>query len=294
MRFQQHEDWRDKALPGWGYAFAYGSFFENQFKLSAGKLGDSPWGTGGPEMWQDLDTRIGIRAEYMPGFLPGLNLGFVLNDINSTEDRTVAEKTLLNMLEESVVGFSYINDYFLVRFAYRFDSILDDDKGGQMVYRLEERVLNNFLPGFQIWANGYYTGIGDDDELQGSTILQNWLYLQYAPEDFTAQLRLGYDVMGKRANIFYLRPSFYYNFFNNFLSAGLSFSFGQEFGDEVRNPGKPYLYWELQPMIRLNFGNAYVALVYQYSSDYKYRDTNTMENLETKWQWVNLRVVFTF
>jgi hypothetical protein len=75
---------------------------------------------------------------------------------------------------------------------------------------------------------------------------------------------------------------------------GLSFSFGQEFGEEVRNPDKPYLYWELQPMIRLNFGNAYVALVYQYSGDYKYRDINTMENLETKWQWVNLRVVFTF
>jgi hypothetical protein len=294
IRFQQENDWLDNTAPGWGYAFAYGNFFDNQFKLSAGKMGDSPWAAGGPEMWTELDTRIGIRAEFMPNFLPGLNVGFVLNDMDGTVPLSQQKEptTILNMLEESVVGASYTHDLFAFRFAYRFDSLRDEGTGGQLLYRLEEHALQNYLPGFQIWANGYYAGIGD--ETWGSTKFINWLYFQYEPQDFTAQLRLGYDIEGKRAHVFYLRPIFYYHLFDRFLSVGLRFSFGQEFGEDSRNPGKDYLFWEIQPMLRLNFGSAYVAFVYQYSSDYKFQDADTMENVETKHQWINLRVVFTF
>jgi len=295
-RFQE-ENWQENFMANWGYAFAYGLFFDNQFKLSAGKMGDSPWGAGGPERWDELDTKIGIRAEFMPKFAPGLNVGFVLNDMDGTVPLTQQGKgkinpTILNMLEETVLGASYTHEYFAVRFAYRFDTSLDEGTGGKMLFRLEERVIANYLPGFQIWANGFYEGIGD--ETWGSTKFINWLYIQYEPETFTAQLRLGYDVQGKRAGIFYLRPSFYYHLFDRLLSIGLRFSFGQEFGEGRRNPGKDYLFWEIQPMVRLNLGNAYVAMVYQYSSDYNFVDMATNENVVTRYQWVNLRVVFTF
>jgi hypothetical protein len=286
VRFQQLE-WRDSAVPQWNYAFAYGDFLNDQLKISVGKLGDSPWATGGPEMWKELDTRIGIRTEIKPSFVPGLNIGFVLNDMDDQATQSGRQQTIGDILMESVLGLSYINDYFAVRLAYRLDSECDYSDGDRMIFRLEEKVIQQYLPGFQIWANGSYEGIRSISDK--SLWLVNWLYIQYAPEICTAQLRLGYDALSQRS-IFYARPSFYYNFFDKFLNVGASFEFAQDFGDGRVYKNAPYLRMVVEPMIKINFGSAYAALVYQYRNEY-----HTMGKDEiTRVHAVNLRTVFTF
>jgi hypothetical protein len=286
VRFQQLE-WRDSSVPLWSYAFAYGDFIEDQLKISIGKLGDSPWASGGPEMWKELDTRIGIRTEYKPRFLPGLNVGFVLNDMDDQATQSGRQQTIGDIFMESVLGFGYTNDYLDLRLAYRLDSECDYTDGDKMIYRIEEKVIQQYLPGFQIWANGSYEGLRSEG--LRSLWLVNWLYVQYAPELFTAQIRLGYDALDKRG-IFYVRPSFYYNFFEKFLNVGASFEFGQDFGDNKLYKDSPYLRMVVEPMIRVNFGSAYIAFVYQYRNEYHTTGVDEITTVHA----ANLRAVYTF
>jgi hypothetical protein len=188
---------------------------------------------------------------------------------------------------ESVLGLSYTHDYFALRLAYRLDSECDYSDGDKMIYRLEELILQKYLPSFQIWANGSYEGLRSEG--LKSLWLVNWLYIQYAPKMFTAQLRLGYDALFNRS-IFYARPSFYYNLFDNFLNLGASFEFAQDFGDNRVYKEAPYLRMVVEPMIKANFGSAYAALVYQYRNEY-----HTMGKDEiTEVHAVNLRIAYTF
>jgi len=273
----------------WPYAFVYGNFWDEQIKVSAGKMGDSPWGAGGPERWDELDTIIGIRTEYMPKFLPGLNVGFVLNNFNEGV-MTAADKIQFgDIIQETVLGVSYAHEYFAFRFAFRGDSELDSDpnridEGSRLLYRVEERALGKLLQGAQIWANGYFEGLGTP---QRGALYYNWLYLQYAPETFTAQIRLGLDSGSEKGSVIHVRPSFYYNLFGNLLSVGASFSFCYNLDSYTNAP--PYVYWRIQPQVRANLGNAYIALVYQYEDAYRStKDTNIKTN------WINLRLVYTF
>lgn len=287
VRFEQTE-WRDTGMPKWGYAFAYGNFFNEQLKISVGKLGDSAWGIGGPEMWKELDTQIGIRTEIMPGIIPGLNFGFVLNDMSDQQSYYYQEpQTLLDVFKETVLGLAYTHDYFALRMAYRLDSEFDEDMGDKFIYRIEERAIQKVLPNFQIWANGSWEGLRNEDEK--ALWMINWLYMQYAPEMFTAQLRLGYDAYSRRS-VFYVRPSFYYNLFDDFLNVGASFEFAQDFGEGKYYKDSPYLRLVVEPQIRVNFSSAYAALVYQYRNEY-----HTIGKDETyKIHALNLRVVYTF
>ena len=299
----------------WGYAFLYGSFFNDQFRMSAGKLGDSPWGTGGPDLDINLDTSIGIRFEFMPAFLPGLNIGFVLNDWNTAPAGNAEFKKLM---AETVLGLSYTHDLFHLRFAYRLDSdtdqrtpLLHADQGGSLLYYLEERAIRQHLPDFQIFATGYFLDLGNEDAnmLRGT----NYLYALYETADIAAQLRLGYEAVSMRLldynidnsrQFFSVRPSFYYKFFNSLLNVGLAFEFAKDFGSG-KVVSDSFLYWYIEPEIRLNLGGgAYLALVYRYQDDY-YRllldnmDPGTGRYTEyttpnTKSHWFNLRAVFAF
>ena len=281
----------------WGYAFAYGYFWDNQIKISGGKMGDSPWGSGGPEMWRELDTAIGMRFEFIPSFIPfikpgQLNLGFVLNDMNASIDGALQTGLLYSsfgdILQESVLGLAYTHDYFLLRLAYRLDSKIDDDKGGKFIYRVEERTIQKFLPGFQIWANGAFENIGTEE-----LVATNWLYIQYAPEWFTAQIRVGYDLFGE-SNIFYVRAGFYYNLFNNLLIPGIAFEYAQDSGIGRRG-SDDYLRWYIEPQLKLNLGNGtYVAFVYRYQDDYERWNISQTTTVNSKTSWINIRVVFTF
>jgi len=268
--------------PEWGYAFAYGNFFNDQMTVSVGKLGGSPWGTGGPEMWKEVETggAGGIRVEWKPSFIPEkygkLNIGFVLNYFNADMDQgwpTGKPISLLNILNESILGVSYTHDLFLVRLAYRFDDEYDaiqDNKvtGGkgedELIYRIEERVIQKYLPGFQVWAIGDLFAISAQND--AITWFRNWLFVQYAPEQFTAQIRFGLESIPSRSD-FYIKPSFYWNFFNKLLSVGLAFTYCQDFGTKVYE-GSPYRYLEVQPKIQLNFASSYIAFEYYFKQEY--------------------------
>jgi hypothetical protein len=297
------ENWRDSTPDSFPYAFGYLDLLENQVTVSVGKLGSSPWGTGGPEMWKELEsTRTGgMRVEWKPGFVPGLNAGFVLNYANDDMDQgsSAVPVSLADLLAESILGVSYTHDLFLARLAYRFDSSMDATQGvskeaggkgeDEVVYRLEERALQKFLPGFQIWAIGYWKGLSAP---AGVDILwmRNWLFLQYAPDLFTAQVRVGYDYISSRSD-FYVKPSFYLNLFNKLLSVGVSFQYCQDFGDGKVYAGSPYRYIEIEPKVQINFTSSNIAFAYNWYQEYTARWTGLPANKEPlkQTQWMNLR-----
>jgi hypothetical protein len=304
----QWDNWR-ATDPDWIYAFAYGNFFEEQLTVSVGKLGGSPWGTGGPEMWKELEISQqggGMRAEYKPHFVPGLNVGFILNYFNNPNDQgwsTTKPLTLIEILKETVLGASYEHEYFLARFAFRFDSEVDrvagngaEDSDGEEEYafRLEERILSEYLPGFQIWALGTGLGLGAEDK--SVLVLRNWLFAQYDPEWFTAQIRLGYDYTGSRG-ILHLKPSFYWKFFDNLLNVGASFWFGQDFGESKMHEGSPFLYMEVEPKVQVNFGtSSYVAFAYNFRQEYIKENEfsiNAGKDPLRQTQYMNLRFCLT-
>jgi hypothetical protein len=306
-------NWTDSTPEKWSYAFGYGNFFDDQLTISAGKLGSSPWGTGGPEMWKELEVARsgGVRVEYKPNFIPEhlgtVNVGFVLNDFDDPNEASITrEATFTDILMESVLGISYTHSLFHVRLAYRLDSERDskqrmdgEKEGGKMIYRAEDRVLTNYLPGFQVWALGYLegVGIGVHDMFYN---FQNWFFAEYSPPllgnlstPFTAQIRFGYDYVESR-QIFHIRPSFYWHFFDKLISAGASFWYGQDYGNKMF-PGSPYFYMEFEPKVQLNLSSSYVAFVYsmrrQYKGDYAERG-NSDPVRQT--QFINLRFCIYF
>ena len=304
-----------KPLVKLSYAFAYGYFWERQIKISAGKMGDSPWGTGGPEMWRELDTRIGLRFEFIPSFIPfiepgQLNFGFVLNDLDSGRDSVIQATNgsrgvyFYDIMRETVIGLSYHNDWFLLRSSYRLDSEADGGQGETLIYRVEERALQQFVPGLQIFANGFIEGLNipltPEEEAQGTEAKDkisttNWLYIQYAPELFTSQLRMGLSSYSPDEGQYYIRASFYYNLFDNRVSVGPAFDYAQDYGDNKK--GDNYLRWYIEPMIRFNFASgSYVSLAYRYQDDVETWNPTSGDNttLKTITNWINLRVVLTF
>ena len=313
LGFRARFQWQNwTADPEWSYAFGYGNFFENQLTISLGKLGASPWGTGGPEMWKELEVGRfgGMRIEYKPAFIPEqygkFNVGFVLNYLDDPDEASITrDATLADILRESVIGFSYTLDVFHIRFAYRLDSDLDSKQrmdgkkeGDKLLYRIEERAIGNFLPGFQIWAIGYLVGVGASEPQFYD--FQNWLFTEYSPPElgrlttpFTAQIRFGFDYVENR-QIVHVRPSFYWYFFDKLISVGAMFKYGQDFGNKVF-PGSPYLYMEIEPKIQLNFNSSYIAFVYNFRREYKgyYAEARGLDPIRQS-QYMNLRFCIYF
>ncbi|GBU27134.1 hypothetical protein R84B8_00659 [Treponema sp. R8-4-B8] len=289
VRFEQTA-WSMSQPNQWAFAFAYGNFIDEQLRIVAGKLGESPWAAGGPDIWQELDNQIGVRTEIKPKILPGLNIGFVLNTWNNA-NYYPEKNTLTDILMESVLGISYTNDYFHGRFCYRLDGesdVYNVNEGMEMMYRLEERALRKVVDGLSIWVNGWWRGIGtenEDDDLV-TRIYTNWFYAQWAPRNFTAQLRVGYHI-GVKYNELHTRVSFYYNILD-WLSLGAAFNFRIDAGD-VSIKDVPYRFWNVEPQIRATFApNTYVAFVYSFENE----PLDPVNNKQT--QKINLRTVFTF
>jgi len=320
-------------MPAWSYAFGYGKVLDDQITFSLGKLGLSPWGTGGPELDKELEvieSLGGMRLEWEPNFAPGLNVGFVINAFDSSIEKwsTNLNKpvSLLDILQESVVGISYTHDLFMIRAAYRFDSEVDQEaswsntnpdatngrEGGKLVYRVEEHAIEKVLPGFNIWALGYWHGLGrsaenkylyaegndDFDPRNWQYDAQNWLFIQYAPDFLTAQLRAGYDVIADR-QIVHLKPSVYIHLFDKLLTFGGFFHWGQDFGDGKAYKGSPYAFMEYEPLIQFNMTpNSYIAVAYNWRKDYvsdpdgAYAAANLEPTREI--QWINVRVGMSF
>ena len=306
----QWDDWTNtKKAPDWPYLFAYINSFEDQLTISAGKLGASPWGTGGPEKHKELESTSGdgsggggVRFEYKPLFVPGLNVGFVLNWFNGSTDRGLSgrEVTLLDILQETVFGVGYENDYFLAHFEYRLDGDIDQRpgssavgiEGDDLIYRLEERVLKNYLPGFNAWALGVFEGVGAEEKNKDCIHFENWLFMQYDKDWGTAQVRLGYDVVETRS-ILHLKPSYYHKFLDNMINIGAFFYYANDFGDDRVNKDAPYTEIQIEPKLQINFANAYIAFTYNYKQTYIAKTPKANPPIE-RFQTMNLRFGMSF
>jgi len=283
------------------FAYVQGSLFNGQFRMSAGLLGESPWGTGGPELGRELEYNgsptTGIRLEWRPlGSLRGLNLGVVLGRSNEQVPDD-AKETFGDLFLESILGIAYENPYFGFRFAYRFDRGLESPaavtEGEMLVYRVEERLLWRLLPGMSISANGYCQGInaGGRDHTPG--FIQHWLYISYEPEYFSTGLNFGYyDGFELNAQKMEFRPYFYYNIIPNHLIAGLmggmeiGFASGKSFQDTFYN------FWFIEPQVKVNINNNfYFAVVYRYQAGNYLKETTDKDQVTN---WVNLRLGFVF
>ena len=299
----------------WPYAFGYVNLLDDQFTLSFGKLGASPWGTGGPELWKEvesIDSLGGIRLEWKPGFIREeygrFNIGFVINAFDGYTDMRDSNDpvTFLDVLGESVVGISYTHDLFHARFAYRFDSAADKDRdsasaneGGRIVYRVEEHALAEYFPDahLSVWALGYWYGVGAPEVNRDILRVENWLFFQFAPDFLTAQIRVGYDVLTNQ-QIVHVRPSVYAHLFERLLTVGAMFHYGQDFGDFQMHEGSPFLYMAFEPLIQFNMtSNSYVAAAYNWKREYVHETVDHIaRNLEPlkQTQWINIRVGMTF
>jgi len=310
-RFYQHGFMRGNSITdenilrvGMDYAYAYGNMFDSQLKISAGLLGESPWGSGGPELQRELESTndgspiVGIRTEWMPRFLPGLNVGFVLNGPDDTMPSDAKEK-FGDILMESILGITYEHTYFAFSFAYRFDRGIDSPaavvNGERFVYRIEEKFLRTLLPGMAIWVNGYgygiNAGVGSGRGIPG--FIEHWLYITYDPEYLTTGINVKYhDGFVLDAQLLEFRPYFYYKLFDNFLVAGAMF--GMEMGfNNGKSPSfsVPYNFWFAEPQVKLNINSClYAAIVYRFTSG----SYGTNQNEDQTTHWINLRLCYTF
>ncbi|MCL2193238.1 MAG: hypothetical protein FWB78_07570 [Treponema sp.] len=292
--------------PHWDHAYGWGYAFDRQFRLSLGRLGGSPWGTGGPEMWQELEITPtgGMRFEFMPSFVPGyLNFGFVLNWIDGYADAGLdRDPTLLDLLLETVIGVSYRNDWFMARVAYRLDSELDEGaarlgldierEGTRMIYRVEEYVIRRFIPDLSVWALGEFWGIGSDaPEVLFRT--RNWFFIQYAPPSFTADLRLGLDATGSRY-VFHVRAGFEYNFdvAGIRIVPRIRFLYANDFGEAQIVPDSSFSHIGIHPSIRVDLTpHMHIALAYYWDLENWFGPPYPPERQR---QRVNLRAGITF
>jgi hypothetical protein len=242
---------------------------------------------------------MGIRLEYKPSFVPGLNVGFVLNQ---PDMKQIAPKdqTFTYILQESVIGAAYENEYFAVRVGYRFDGPADTytndaDEGGRLTYRLEGRFLGTLVDGMQVWLNGDYYGIGNERriitinvngvptklEFGAGEYLINWLYWLLDTDSFIAKFDTCFSMYQTYSNAEFtprerqeymsleVKPAFYYKLFDNLLQAGLRLGFGMEFGEGKTYKDSPYQYYFVEPQVRFNIGsNSYLALVYNFTDKY--------------------------
>jgi len=306
-RFQQ-EDF-ETASPFWDYAYAYADIFSSQLRISAGLLGNSPWGTGGKWLNQELETfhfgggLVGIRFEYMPSFLDGLNIGFVLNQPDQRIMKDPAKQKFGELLQESVIGIAYEHEYFAAQASFRLDSDMDayeskNSEGSRLAYRIEEKALNTIVNGMSICMNGYFYGIGAN--FNQPTFMDNWLYFVYDNPNFIANLDILFGLYETNQNVIFpvciqyqaleFYPGFYYKFFNDFLQVGMRFGLGMEFGKGVTYKDSFYRFYMIEPQIKMNIGsNSYVSLVYNFTDSFisSQGDKSLKHSL-------NLRAVYTF
>ena len=277
-----------------------------------------------------LDDGVGIRTEIMPMAVPGLSFGFTLNQWDNggppwAPGITGEDVGMTELLMETVLGVAYTNDHFHGRFSFRLDSVADSVfclyaneqllEGMSLMYRLEPRFISNMVPDLRVWLNGWWRGIGAEivnggdetvsvdalmlDNTNTMMDFRNWLYIEYAPVNFIAELRLGLQLTGLESHVFTIRPSFFYNVLP-FLRIGTAFRYEYNFGayaggafwggelpphPEAFNPAQHF--FAVEPQLRIHFGPTYFAFVYGFEG----RIDNG--NL-TQRHWINLRTTISF
>jgi len=276
-----------------------------------------------------LDDQFGIRTEFRPAFIPGFAFGFTFNEWDEriwATGITADNVEIMDFFLETVFGISYTNDHFHGRFSFRLDSEADDafclftnsrvQDGHSLMYRIEPRFISNLMPGLSVNLHGWLRGLGveplnvaDFSSIVGTSDLgeintmfdfRNWLYIEFAPPDFIAELRLGVQITGFDSHVFTVRPSFFYNVLP-FLRAGSAFRYEFNFGSNAGrltaedrptpinfmgfNP--PDHFFAVEPQVRFHFGQSYIALVYGFEG--RIDDGDLAQR-----HWINLRAVISF
>jgi hypothetical protein len=212
------------------YAYAMGDFFDNQFRVSLGKIGaDHPFETGGNEVWTNVEDISGARFEFKPAAVAGLNIALLMPAISNSK-ASVAE-----YFSELGFGVRYENDALEAHVAMRFDGTGDDtgkQVGARAVWRLDAKFIDGVLPGLSLWANGLIEGIPTLNNVpENKFTTASWLYVKYAQEKLTgAELRLGLDTWGGTGGTsgsstgvladFHIKPVFSYKL-TDWAEAGL-------------------------------------------------------------------------
>ena len=309
VRFEQ-ESWTGSPPIRWDYAYAYGNFIDNQLGVTAGLLGLSPWTKKSRDILEELET-FGIRFEFKPNATPGLNFGLTLNRFNKFDTRILPGedevRTLANLLLESVFGVTYKNDFFEGMFSWRLDGDYDHSRqvfqgtdvirfneGHEFMYYLSPTIVSTIVPYLSVWANGWWTGLVNDDVHDEDKSFRNWLYAEYNPENFIAELALGLEINGTDSHFFRTRAGFYYNIFP-FLSAGSAFRMNLNFGDNIPDFDTFYRLITIEPEVRVTLGTAVFSLVYSFSHGYIVVPTDNVPKtgMGTN-HWINLRAVISF
>ena len=304
IRFEQTH-FASGGFPYWAYAFGYGIFLDDMIRVSVGQLGLSPWGSVkiGPRQSENaLDHHFGIRTEISPLAVPGLTFGFVLNSWDLRFDPIDDQRSLGDMLMESVLGVTFTNDFFHGRLAWRLDGQADGidemdidlgrvvflQEGHQMMYHLEARIPH--IPDLSLWTTGWFRGVVGA-ERDYFRVSQNWLYAEFAPPAFRATLGLGLETRGNSDNFFTASAGFHYNVLP-FLTVGSNFIYTVNFGENRMERDVLFYFMSIEPEIRLNISaSMFFALVYGYFNGHVLE--NEALHLR-RGHWVNLRAVITF
>jgi hypothetical protein len=234
-KFKLRADW-DGGAAGYfsaPYAFAYGNFLGEKFKVSAGLLDDSAWATGG-DFDGYIDSGIwGVRFEIKP--IAGLNVGFVLNNTG------LAGNEIGDFFQETIIGAKYdIENLFSIVAAIKLDSDGDEVKVGdpadtaddvELQFGIDIKAVENLTA----IIDGAVTGLGD---FSNSGLINAHEKFGYQITDaIDAGILLTERIWGNSDNDFYLdiKPSFGYKI-NDLISIGLSglYGFGND-GDDNYN-----------------------------------------------------------
>ena len=295
LRFQQ-DRWpmHEPARFPIQHIYAYGNILDDQLRVSFGNLGDSPWAPHGPDIWRELDDQVGMRVEITPSAIPGLNFGFVLNEWNGmVYHRELL--TLQNFLMESVLGVSFFNDLFLVRFAWRLDSETDvyneHQEGHEFVYRLEARFLGDMVPGLNVFATGIWQAV-IGSTFANPAVYNNFLNFEYRHPIFDSSLRFQLRFSEARSHLFDVRLGYFHHVLP-FLRAGAYVYYATLFGDNRELTTAPFLRVGVEPQIRFVFGNAQISLHYFHQRLYRTGRIGEEDVPQTN-QWLNLRFQVSF
>ena len=202
------------------------NLLSNQIRVSAGKIGDDTavWNSMGPQMKAHPETTHGIKFEYRPSFIRGLNVGFVAPArFLSAED----------YLTEMYWGARFNRPNLIdIRTGILLDGKGDDadndQAGATAVYRINPMFLSRYVKGFSLWMNGRFRGIPTVEGTPNRYFrTEHWLYTQYASGSINvAGLHTGIETWGKadyseswngpnahyKTFCLYLKPVFGYDF----------------------------------------------------------------------------------
>jgi hypothetical protein len=235
-------------------AYAAVTLFDGQVRLVGGRIDeDYPWFILSDELNKNMNLgQSGIRAEFMPKSIPGLNFGFLL----PMAVPIGAQLSPAEYLMETGYGMKYENDTIAIAAEFQLDGDKAWDwsaewagyanQGSTLYYWITPKFLNSKFNHFSFSMNGNLEGIPTSPGVPGLKT-EDWLYFNFsnimvADKPLNTALRLGYryDMLIKEKeealhyNVAMIRPAINYAITPNIvvaLDAMLKFNFGQDEGD---------------------------------------------------------------